>query len=142
MMFLLSFQLIWFKGPMMYICCSLFQLIWFKGPMIYVVPFFQLIWFQGPMRRLSTDDELLLEGRENRLILSIETMKERYFSNFTCQADNELGRSSATIPISGIISFPRICLYKLILEYPKLSLPSKTIPSLFRSSSNVSKLSN
>jgi hypothetical protein len=65
------------------------------------------------MRRLSTDDELLLEGRENRLILSIETMKERYFSNFTCQADNELGRSSATIPISGDISYRNS---KLIIE--------------------------
>jgi hypothetical protein len=62
---------------------------------------FQLIWFQGPMRRLSTDDELLLEGRENRLILSIETMKEKYFANFTCQADNEMGRSAATLPLSG-----------------------------------------
>jgi hypothetical protein len=62
---------------------------------------FQLIWFQGPMRRLSTDDELLLEGRENRLILSIETMTEKYFANFTCQADNEMGRSAATIQLSG-----------------------------------------
>jgi hypothetical protein len=53
------------------------------------------------MRRLSTDDELLLEGRENRLILSIETMKEKYFANFTCQADNEMGRSAATLPLSG-----------------------------------------
>jgi len=84
--------------------CFFFHVILFQGSswlILFLVSFLQVIWFQGPMRRLSTDDELLLEGRENRLILSIETMKEKYFANFTCQADNEMGRSTATLTLSG-----------------------------------------
>ena len=40
-----------------------------------------MAWYQAPKRRLSTDDTILIEEKENKLILNIEKVREaaRFF---------------------------------------------------------------
>ncbi|XP_023346669.1 neuronal growth regulator 1 [Eurytemora carolleeae] len=67
----------------------------------------QIAWYQAPKRRLSTDDQMLLERKGDRLILNIERLEKKFFTNFSCEADNPLGKSSAAIALTGAPRTPK-----------------------------------
>ena len=43
--------------------------------LIFITISVQMAWYQAPKRRLSTDDTILIEEKQNKLILNIEKVK-------------------------------------------------------------------
>ena len=61
--------------------------------------FFFLLLFKNV--RLLSFPSLIFKPFGCRLILNIERLEKKFFTNFSCEADNPLGKSSAAIALTG-----------------------------------------
>ena len=64
----------------------------------------QIVWFKSPNTRLSTTDKMYIKQRGSKLTLFIERIDPSFFGNYSCQANNKLGKSTAFVSLAGLAS--------------------------------------
>lgn len=85
----------------------------------YVYILFQVLWYRDTMQ-LDTTERRIMESRGSRHTLVIRKVHPSDFGNYTCVADNQLGKSRKSITLTGNC-FP----YILKSEYLNIKLFSE-----------------
>lgn len=64
---------------------------------------FQVLWYRDTMQ-LDTTERRIMESRGSRHTLVIRKVQHSDFGNYTCVADNQLGKTRKSVQLSGNIS--------------------------------------
>lgn len=64
--------------------------------------YFQVLWYRDTMQ-LDTTERRIMESRGSRHTLMIRKVHRSDFGNYTCVADNQLGKTRKSVQLTGKI---------------------------------------
>lgn len=68
----------------------------------------QVVWFRDTLR-LDSTERRIMEVRGSRHTLIIRKVQSSDFGNYTCQADNQIGKAKQSLELSGEITITLPC---------------------------------
>lgn len=68
----------------------------------------QVVWFRDTLR-LDSTERRIMEVRGSRHTLIIRKVQSSDFGNYTCQADNQIGKAKQSLELSGEITITLSC---------------------------------
>jgi hypothetical protein len=76
----------------------------------------QVLWYKDTMR-LDTTETRIMESRGSRHTLIIRKVQQGDFANYTCMADNQIGKNRKKLELSGKYSHCNVLIHCLCLVW-------------------------